>query len=88
VAEWLRSGLQIRVPRFNSGRGLQNLPYVTAVMQPPCNRAEQIQTSSRDERGCEFFAERGVAAASRENRPARDPPETVSAKSVGNIFEL
>ena len=22
VAEWLRSGLQIRVPRFNSGRGL------------------------------------------------------------------
>jgi hypothetical protein len=23
VAEWLRSGLQIRVPRFNSGRGLQ-----------------------------------------------------------------
>ena len=25
VAEWLRSGLQIRVPRFNSGRGLQPL---------------------------------------------------------------
>jgi hypothetical protein len=24
VAEWLRSGLQIRVPRFNSGRGLQS----------------------------------------------------------------
>ncbi len=23
VAEWLRSGLQIRVPQFNSGRGLQ-----------------------------------------------------------------
>ena len=24
VAEWLRNGLQNRVPRFNSGRGLQN----------------------------------------------------------------
>jgi hypothetical protein len=23
VAEWLRNGLQNRVPRFNSGRGLQ-----------------------------------------------------------------
>jgi hypothetical protein len=23
VAEWLRSGLQNRLPRFNSGRGLQ-----------------------------------------------------------------
>ena len=23
VAEWLRSGLQNRIPRFNSGRGLQ-----------------------------------------------------------------
>ena len=26
VAEWLRSGLQIRAPRFDSGRGLQTLP--------------------------------------------------------------
>ena len=25
VAEWLRSGLQIRAPRFDSGRGLQSL---------------------------------------------------------------
>jgi hypothetical protein len=25
VAEWLRNGLQNRVPRFNSGRGLQHL---------------------------------------------------------------
>ena len=25
VAEWLRSGLQNRLPRFNSGRGLQHL---------------------------------------------------------------
>ena len=24
VAEWLRSGLQNRIPRFNSGRGLQH----------------------------------------------------------------
>ena len=27
VAEWLRSGLQIRVPQFNSGRGLQYLSH-------------------------------------------------------------
>jgi hypothetical protein len=26
VAEWLRNGLQNRVPRFNSGRGLQTFP--------------------------------------------------------------
>jgi hypothetical protein len=26
VAEWLRSGLQNRLPRFNSGRGLQRVP--------------------------------------------------------------
>jgi hypothetical protein len=26
VAEWLRSGLQNRLPRFNSGRGLQSFP--------------------------------------------------------------
>jgi hypothetical protein len=26
VAEWLRNGLQNRVPRFNSGRGLQPFP--------------------------------------------------------------
>ena len=25
VAEWLRNGLQNRVPRFNSGRGLHSL---------------------------------------------------------------
>ena len=25
VAEWLRNGLQIRLPRFDSGRGLQSI---------------------------------------------------------------
>lgn len=29
VAEWLRSGLQIRAPRFDSGPGLQSFPYAT-----------------------------------------------------------
>jgi hypothetical protein len=28
VAEWLRSGLQNRLPRFNSGRGLQQNQWV------------------------------------------------------------
>ncbi len=27
MAEWLRSGLQIRVPQFDSGRGLQIFPF-------------------------------------------------------------
>jgi hypothetical protein len=32
VAEWLRSGLQIRAPRFDSGRGLHNLaPELSTV---------------------------------------------------------
>jgi hypothetical protein len=31
VAEWLRNGLQNRVPRFNSGRGLQQLRGARAV---------------------------------------------------------
>jgi hypothetical protein len=31
VAEWLRSGLQNRLPRFNSGRGLQHLDKITTV---------------------------------------------------------
>jgi hypothetical protein len=30
VAEWLRSGLQNRLPRFNSGRGLQQDQALTA----------------------------------------------------------
>jgi hypothetical protein len=28
VAEWLRSGLQIHAPQFDSGRGLQTLQYI------------------------------------------------------------
>ena len=30
VAEWLRSGLQNRLRRFNSGRGLHSLPAASA----------------------------------------------------------
>ena len=38
VAEWLRNGLQNRVPRFNSGRGLQ--PYFgrTGAIFVPCSQ--------------------------------------------------
>ena len=31
VAEWLRSGLQNRLPRFNSGRGLHSFKSTTYV---------------------------------------------------------
>jgi hypothetical protein len=37
VAEWLRNGLQNRVPRFNSGRGLQ--PFAHAVPQRLVSRS-------------------------------------------------
>jgi hypothetical protein len=32
VAEWLRSGLQNRLPRFNSGRGLHQLHQQTSIV--------------------------------------------------------
>jgi hypothetical protein len=32
VAEWLRSGLQNRLPRFNSGRGLHKIKYLWAPL--------------------------------------------------------
>src|SRR5712691_7768710 len=35
VAEWLRNGLQNRVPRFNSGRGLQ-LPAISPTNNCAC----------------------------------------------------
>ena len=33
MAEWLRSGLQIRVPRFDSGRGLHLIQLIKFVAQ-------------------------------------------------------
>ena len=38
VAEWLRNGLQNRVPRFNSGRGLQN-PFLLSCHARASRRA-------------------------------------------------
>ena len=35
VAEWLRSGLQNRLPRFNSGRGLHQLPQALSPIVAP-----------------------------------------------------
>jgi hypothetical protein len=35
VAEWLRSGLQNRLPRFNSGRGLQTPPTILELHADP-----------------------------------------------------
>jgi hypothetical protein len=43
VAEWLRNGLQNRVPRFNSGRGLQQINDLAGIdVKPP----EQVNDSS------------------------------------------
>ena len=43
MAEWLRSGLQIRVPQFDSGRGLQFIGFVLSQSQMPLNN-NQSQT--------------------------------------------
>jgi hypothetical protein len=40
VAEWLRSGLQNRLPRFNSGRGLQHLRNWFLTIAVKCEIAE------------------------------------------------
>jgi hypothetical protein len=52
VAEWLRNGLQNRVPRFNSGRGLQtNQNLVRAPMMasqklpPDCHPRDPVSFS-------------------------------------------
>jgi hypothetical protein len=38
VAEWLRNGLQNRVPRFNSGRGLHKINDLDVLQQRPKRR--------------------------------------------------
>ena len=42
VAEWLRNGLQNRVPRFNSGRGLQHLATPLHPRVPLESRFESV----------------------------------------------
>jgi hypothetical protein len=51
VAEWLRSGLQNRLPRFNSGRGLQSKINHLGQISKPTNKAEKLDRGpSRDPR--------------------------------------
>ena len=45
VAEWLRSGLQIRAPRFDSGRGLQPHFPGGAAIGVPMDKDEQTATA-------------------------------------------
>jgi DNA topoisomerase I len=63
VAEWLRSGLQNRLPRFNSGRGLQVL---TIQIQEPARgfgrKAHCLLTSSLGFDGTGFVADSSFEA--------------------------
>ncbi len=43
VAEWLRNGLQNRVHRFNSGRGLQHFPARSSMQDPRCRSLKTAQ---------------------------------------------
>jgi hypothetical protein len=55
VAEWLRRGLQILAPRFDSGRGLQNLIALIsqrflqnpALLRPPACRPDRMLLRAR-----------------------------------------
>src|ERR1700691_3374605 len=61
VAEWLRSGLQNRLPRFNSGRGLQvlspertsKLPNAARGSDPFSRPGEQINNACETGRRAE-----------------------------------
>jgi hypothetical protein len=71
VAEWLRSGLQNRLPRFNSGRGLQlSLPSSFGLATLPRKAAAPSRGgeawrsggASRDGQACPFGAFKAGAA--------------------------
>jgi hypothetical protein len=48
VAEWLRSGLQNRLPRFNSGRGLHHLAkYRTGYVNVKSTGSPLVPTPER-----------------------------------------
>jgi hypothetical protein len=46
VAEWLRNGLQNRVPRFNSGRGLQASRHLALPPGAPAATLGMIRTAA------------------------------------------
>jgi ATP-dependent DNA ligase len=71
VAEWLRSGLQNRLPRFNSGRGLHNLAIVVLL------RVNQTSTEAlRYGRAIHrpMLRRRSLALEPCLPRPANEPP--------------
>ena len=46
MAEWLRSGLQNRLPRFNSGRGLQQNQQVSDWLKLTCGSRQRFVSKS------------------------------------------
>jgi hypothetical protein len=83
VAEWLRNGLQNRVPRFNSGRGLQHLANAISL------RVNIKSTNSRPARGTAMWR---VSRQPRQNRKTRDekfvPGATLRCYRAGKMAKL
>lgn len=79
MAEWLRSGLQIRIPRFDSGRGLQP-PFPTFETQgvssqiPHLASVPGLRTKSgrKRARGCLWHRSPSMVATTSD--ALRDPP--------------
>ena len=85
VAEWLRNGLQNRVPRFNSGRGLQPSLAQRSEGRPPKQRRRaaasrrelrlgkrlgRTKASQRDSRVCGFQSRAGFVICVARTRAA------------------
>ena len=72
VAEWLRSGLQNRLPRFNSGRGLQGNQGLSFSSSPPAKSTIPFPARLL----CDFVAERSVDLVGGLIRKARNEAGT------------
>jgi hypothetical protein len=72
VAEWLRNGLQNRVPRFNSGRGLQRNQTLSSVAARPeiCRQCFGSVGKPGDCRKVTEYKENGHARRMRPHAPA------------------
>ena len=60
MAEWLRSGLQSRLHRFDSGRRLTRVTLDDMTRSEAERRAEQLQATHEDRASHRFFARPGA----------------------------
>ena len=91
VAEWLRTGLQIRLPRFDSGRGLQSSihPASAPLLDPRPPSVGTARSRARASDGCPHTPETNEKASPRRrNRPTDGEPKCATHISVGSSQNL